>query len=65
MKQFKAKALKIKPYSLFLRNISKDFTIDNMRKQGWKDLCMFFSVDYNIINTDDILDITKYLMKIT
>ena len=30
MYQFKAKDLDIKPYSLCLGNISKDFTLDNM-----------------------------------
>ena len=34
MYKFKAKDSKIKPYLLCLGNISKDFTIDNMKKQG-------------------------------
>ena len=31
--QFKAKDSEIKTYPLCLNNISKDFTIDNMKKQ--------------------------------
>ena len=31
--QFKAKISEIKPYPLCLRNISKDFTADNMKKK--------------------------------
>ena len=31
--QFKAKDSEIKPYILCLGNISKDFTIDNMKKK--------------------------------
>ena len=47
-----------------LGNISKDFTINNMKKQDEKEL-IFFSVDFNPIDTNDILDIHKYLMKRT
>ena len=36
-----------------------------MRKAGLKGYVHAFSVDYNIINTNDILDIPKYLMKKT
>ena len=34
MYQFKAKHLEIKPYPLCLGNMSKDFTINIMKKQG-------------------------------
>ena len=34
--QLKAKDCKIKPYILFLGNISRDFTIDNMKKKQKK-----------------------------
>ena len=61
--QFKAKNSEIKDYALCLDNISKDFTIDNMKKAGWKGILNFFSVDSNPIDTNDILDIHKYLMK--
>ena len=33
MQQFRAKNSKIKDYTLCLGNISKDFTIDNIKKQ--------------------------------
>ena len=61
----KAKDSEIKPYPSCLGNISKDFTINNMKKTGLKGYVHAFSVDYNIINTNGILDIHKYLMKLT
>ena len=53
MHQFKAKDSEIKPYPLCLGNILKDFTIDNMKKTGFKGYVHFFSVDYNFIDTKD------------
>ena len=50
-------------YSLCLGNISKDLSIDNMKKTGLKRYVYNFSVDYNAIAVDDILKIHKYLMK--
>ena len=42
--QFKAKHSEIKPYPLCLGNISKDFTLDNMKKNRIKRGCVgFFS----------------------
>ena len=62
--QFKAKNSEIKDYALCLGNISIDFTINNMKKKtGLKGAVNFFSVDFNPIDTNDILDIHKYLMK--
>ena len=37
--------------------------VDNMKKNGLKDYVYDFSVDYDAIAVDDILDIQKYLMK--
>ena len=34
MHQFKANDSEVKPYPLCVGDISKDFTIDNMKKQG-------------------------------
>ena len=34
-----------------------------MKKAGWKG-ADFFSVDFNPIDTSDVLDIYKYLMKV-
>ena len=61
--QCKAEESKIKDYALSLGNISKDFTINNMKKTGLKGIVKFFSVDFNPIDTSDILDTHKYLMK--
>ena len=62
----KQKTQKIKDYALCLGNISKDFTIDNMKKKtGLKGVVKLFSVDFNPLDTNDILDIHKYLMKTT
>ena len=33
------------------------------KKTGLKGIVNFFSVDFNLIDTNDILDIHKYLMK--
>ena len=48
-----------------LGNVSKDFTINHMTKTGLKDVVKLFSVDFNTIDNEDILDIHKYLMKRT
>ena len=62
MYQFKARDSEIKQYPLCLGNISDGFTIDSMKKTGLKQI---FSVDYNAINTENILDIHRYLIKDT
>ena len=36
-----------------------------MKKAGLKGIIQFFSVDYNAIDSSDILDIHRYLMKET
>ena len=46
-------------YSLCLGNISKDFTSDNLGKKVLNGYVFDFSVDYNIINTNNSLDIHK------
>ena len=46
-----------------LGNISKDFSVDNMKTTGLNGYVYDFSVDYNAIAVADILDIHKYLMK--
>ena len=38
MYQFKAKYSEVKAYSLRFSNTSKDFTLDNMKKTGLKEL---------------------------
>ena len=63
--QFKVKNSEIKDYTLCLGNISKDFKINNMKKVKLRRVVKIFSVDFNPIDTSDILDIHKYLMKKT
>ena len=63
--QYKAKDSGMKYYTLCLGNISKDFTINNMKKTGLKGSVKYFSVDFNPVNNNDILDIHKHLMKRT
>ena len=51
-----------KKHPLCLGNISKTFTASNMKKK-LNGYVYEFSVDYNIIDTSNIIDILKYLMK--
>ena len=48
---------------LCLGNISKDFSVDNMKKNGLNGYIYGFSVDYDAIAVADKLDIHKSLMK--
>ena len=61
--KFKAKDSKIVASPLCLGNISKDWSVDNMKDTGLNGYVYDFSVDYDAIAVDDILDIHKYLMK--
>ena len=61
--KFKAKDSKILATPLCLGNISKDLSIDNMKRTGFNWYVYDFSVDYNATDVDDIKDIHKYLMK--
>ena len=61
--KFKAKYSEIVAAPLCLGNISKDWSVDNMKKIGFTVYVYDFSVDYDAIVVDDILDIHKYLMK--
>ena len=61
--QFKVRDSEIKDYALRLGNVSKDVTIDDMKKAVLKGVVKFFSVDFNPIDNNDILDIHKYLTK--
>ena len=63
--QFKAKTLGIRDYALRLGNISKDFTINNIKETGLKGIAKFCSVDFNPIDINNSLDIHKHLMKRT
>ena len=46
-----------------LGNISNDFTANNIKKAGLNGYVYEFSVDYNFIDTTNIIDIHKCLMK--
>ena len=59
----KAKDSEIVAFSLCLGHISKDWSVDNMKKTGLNGYVYDVSVDYDAIAVDDILDIHKYLMK--
>ena len=61
--KFKAKDSEIVATPLCLGNISKDWSVDNMKRTGFNDYAYNFSVDYVAIAVDDILGIHKYLMK--
>ena len=61
--KFKAKDSEIVTSPLCLGNISKDFSVDNMKKTGLNEYVYDFSVDYDAIAVDNILDIHKYLME--
>ena len=61
--KFKSKDPEILPYPLCLRNISREWSVDDMKKTGLNRNVYGFNVDYDAIAVDDILDIYKYLMK--
>ena len=61
--KFKAKDSEIIATPLSLGNISKDWSVDNMKKTGIKGYAYDFSADYVAFTVDDILDIHNYLMK--
>ena len=61
--KFKAKDSEIVTNALCWGNISKDWPVDNMRKTGLNGYVYDFTVDYNAIAVDDILDIHRYSMK--
>ena len=59
----KAKDSEIAVTPLCLRNISKDWSIDNMKRTRFIGHVYDFSVDYDAITVNDISDIHNYLMK--
>ena len=61
--KFKAKDSEIVTTPLCLGNIWKDWFVDNMKKTGFSGYVYDFSLDYDAIAVDHILDIHKYLMK--
>ena len=63
VQKFKANDSKNVATPLCLGNISKNWSADNMKKTGFNGYIYDFSVDYDAITVDDILDIHKYLIK--
>ena len=48
---------------LCLGKISKNWSVDNMKKTGFNGYVYDFSVDYDATDVDDIIYIHKYLKK--
>ena len=61
--KFKAKDSEIVATPLCLGSTSKDWSVDNMRNTGLNVYVYDFSVDYDAIAVDHILDIHNYLIK--
>ena len=63
MIKFKAKDSELDSNILCSGNVSKDFSVSNMKKTGLYGTVSEFSVDYGAISVDNILNIHKYLTK--
>ena len=67
--QFKAKNSETKDYALCLGNFSKDYTINNMKrsriKRTYNFVVVVVVVDFNFIDTSNIIDIHKNLVERT
>ena len=61
--KFKASHSEIVATRLCLGKISKDWSVDNMKRTGFNGYVYDFSVNYDATDVDDILDIHKYLME--
>ena len=61
--KFKAKDSNIVAIPLCLGKISKDWSVDNVKKTAFTGYVYDFSADYSVVTLDDIKDIHKYLMK--
>ena len=61
--RFNAKNSEIVATPLCLGNISKDWSVGNMKKTEFNGYVYDFSVDHDVITVDDILDIHSFLMK--
>ena len=48
-----------------LGNILRDYTINNIKKRELKEVVKVFCVDYNAVDTNNILDIHRYLIRET
>ena len=62
--KFKAKDSEILVGPICLGNISKDWSVDDIKRPGFTGYVYDFSVDYDATSVDDIKDIHKHLIKI-
>ena len=60
--KFNTKFSEIIAAPLCLGNISRNFSIDNMKKTGFNGHVYDFSVDYRAIAVENIRNIHKYIM---
>ena len=63
IQKFKANGSEIVATPLCLGNILKDWSVDNMKKTGLNGYVYDFSIDFDAIAVDDIMEIRNYLMK--
>ena len=61
--KFKAKDSEVAVGPISLGNISKEWSVDNMKKTGFTGYVYDFSVDYDSVEVDDIKNVHKYLLK--
>ena len=61
--QFKKKGSEMKIYTLCLGNISGNCSANNMKITGLNRCVYDFSVDYRAFDTNNIIDIHKYLIE--
>ena len=61
--KFKAKESEILLGSICIGNISKEWSVDNMKKTWFTGYVYDFSVDYIAIDVDDLKGIHKYFME--
>ena len=61
--KFKARDSEINAIPLCSGNISKEFSVGNMKKTGLNGYIYDVSVDYDAIAVDNLLEFHKYLMK--
>ena len=61
--KFKAKESEISVGPICLGNISKDWSVDNMKRTGFAGYVYDFNVGYDDIYINNIKDINKHLMK--
>ena len=61
--KFKAIDSEIAVGQICLGNISKDWSVDKMKKNGFTGYVYDFCIDYEAVAVDDIKNIRKYLMK--